>query len=351
MRKFSNNSNVDNSDLSNYPDARIKDNTGALDGTPVNERVYGDVIQFFLKLKRLAGITANDLPDNETNGFQTIQSLKEFATKNNYIQNISSVSGVLNVSAKIGLMQNDEFLVCKSSIDLGAETQIKGTDGVINTITTIGTFKTNEYVRLIKTASTIFLVRISDAASLDLMVSELLYLKKATQSEENAGTIETKATTPKTNLTAFIRRVIGADSATYLAKPTGDPNERNGLLSKEDKSIIDGITNRVINKGWFSGINISTTTGSLPIDGDLSSAVASIAGNNTTFVLVTMANTMANTNYKVVFDVESQGTLVIDTDCMAPIFRKISTTQFTCAVSEVFGSGQNLKIHFEVIQL
>ena len=107
----------------------------------------------------------------------------------------------------------------------------------------------------------------------------------------------------------------------------------------------------MINKGWFSGINISTTTGSLPIDGDLSSAVASTVGTNTTFVLVTMANTMANTNYKVVFDVESQGTLVLDSDCMAPIFGKISTTQFTCAVREVVGHPQNLKIHFEVIQL
>lgn len=354
MRKFSNNSNVDSSDLSNYPDARIKDNTGALDGTPVNERVYGDVIQFFLKLKRLAGITANDLPDNETNGFQTIQSLKEFATKNNYIQNISSVSGVLNVSAKIGLMQNDEFLVCKSSIDLGAETQIKGTDGVINTITTIGTFKTNEYVRLIKTASTIFLVRISDAASLDLMVSELLYLKKATQSEENAGTIETKATTPKTNLTAFIRRVIGADSANYLAKPTGDPDERNGLLSKEDKFIIDNFTNNVINIGWFSGYEpgFSGPVGTnLPVSGHVTNAKYNFdAGVGNSTVEVTISNAMASMDYLVKIYPESEGVIGNDNDCGQFIFKKLSSTKFLISSYDAGVSTQNIKVHLEVVQ-
>jgi len=214
----------------NYPYGRIKDNTGAGDGTPVNEFVYGDIQQFFAKLITLAGIVPNDLPDNEINQYQTIQALKEFASKNNYIQNISSVTGVLNVSAKLGLMNTDEFLVCKASVDLGVETQIKGTDGTTFTITTIGTFKTNEYVRLIKTASTIVLVRISDSASLDLMVSELLYLKKASQAQENAGTVDTFATTPLVNKVTFTRRVIGADSGYYLAKPTGDIDARNAVI-------------------------------------------------------------------------------------------------------------------------
>lgn len=343
MRNFSNNSNVDNSDLSNYPDARIKDNTGSLDGTPVNERVYGDVIQFFLKLKRLAGITANDLPDNETNGFQTIQSLKEFATKNNYIQNISSVSGVLNVSAKIGLMQNDEFLVCKSSIDLGAETQIKGTDGVINTITTIGTFKTNEYVRLIKTASTIFLVRISDAASLDLMVSELLYLKKASQSEENAGTSDLVATTPLTNKTVFSRRVNGVDSPTYLATAL-----INGLYPKEHWSIVNGLIG-IRNKGSFEGLSISINTGSLAVNGDFTSAVATV-GTYESFILVTMANAMDDLDYYVESNIQSQGSIGLDNDITREVFKPISTTQFQMSIKVVPGSVTNLKFNLKVIQ-
>ena len=343
MRNFSNNSNVDNSDLSNYPDARIKDNTGALDGTPVNERVYGDVIQFFLKLKRLAGITANDLPDNETNGFQTIQSLKEFATKNNYIQNLSSTAGVLNVSAKIGLMNTDEFLVCKASVNLGAETQIKGTDGATFTITTIGTFKTNEYVRLIKTSSTIVLVRISDSVSLDSMISELLYLKKASQSEENAGTIDTKATTPLVNKVAFARRVNGVDSPTYLATASV-----NGLYPKEHWSIVNSLIG-VKNKGSFEGLSISITTGSLAVNGDFTSAVATV-GTYESFILVTMANAMSNLNYYVESNIQSQGSIGLDNDINREVFKPISTTQFQMSISVTPGSVTNLKFNLKVIQ-
>lgn len=336
----------------NYPYGRIKDNTGAGDGTPVNEFVYGDIHQFFAKLITLAGIVPNDLPDNEINNYQTIQALKEFASKNNYIQNLSSVSGVLNVSAKLGLMQTDEFLVCKSSVDLGLETQIKGTDGTTFTIATIGTFKTNEYVRLIKTASSIVLVRISDSASLDLMVSELLYLKKASQAEENAGAIDTKATTPLVNKVAFTRRVIGADSGSYLAKPTGDPDARNGLLSAADKLIIDNFTNTIINKGFVSGIEVGVSVGSMAVGGNITSAVASTLGSDGTKILVTVANAMANTNYLVKIYVQGQSaSLISDNNVCVPVFKPLSTTQFEIGLAETVPEGQNLKLHLEVQQL
>lgn len=58
-----------------YPSGRIKNDSGAGDGTPVDESVYGDINQFFAKLMRDAGITPNDLPDNTTNGFQLNQAL------------------------------------------------------------------------------------------------------------------------------------------------------------------------------------------------------------------------------------------------------------------------------------
>jgi len=59
-----------------FPFGRIKDDTGSNDGTPVDEDVYGDVHQFFEKLLDIVGITANDLPENDTNGFEWIEALK-----------------------------------------------------------------------------------------------------------------------------------------------------------------------------------------------------------------------------------------------------------------------------------
>ena len=41
--------NIDGSDLTNYPDKRIRNNDGSGNGTPVNEQVYGDIHEFFGK--------------------------------------------------------------------------------------------------------------------------------------------------------------------------------------------------------------------------------------------------------------------------------------------------------------
>ena len=64
---------------SDYPSGRIKDDTGAADGTPVNEAVYGDIHQFFAKLLRDASITPNNQPDNTTNGFQLFDAFYTLA--------------------------------------------------------------------------------------------------------------------------------------------------------------------------------------------------------------------------------------------------------------------------------
>jgi len=66
-----------------HPNGNIKDRAGATNGTPVNKLVYADVHQFFAKLLRIAGIAANNTPDNETNGFQYIEALKKVTNSGN----------------------------------------------------------------------------------------------------------------------------------------------------------------------------------------------------------------------------------------------------------------------------
>lgn len=66
-----------------YPKGRIKDDTGADDGTPVDLKTYGDIHQTFAKLLRLPGafsgngITPNGVHDNEYTGFQYVQAMME----------------------------------------------------------------------------------------------------------------------------------------------------------------------------------------------------------------------------------------------------------------------------------
>lgn len=345
MRKLnSGGTNVNNSDLVNYPDARIKDNNGSGNGTPVNERVYGDLHQTIAKLMRRFGITPNNLPDNETNGFQIVDAFKALPSKNDFVLALNVSSGVLSVPIKLGFMETAEQVVCKASFDLGSETQIKGSDNVTFAFTPNGTFKTNEYVRLIKTSGGVDIIRLVDNVSLDTMVSDLSYLKKATQAEENAGSIDTKATTPKVNKVTFTKRVNGTDSPTYLASTS-----QNGLLSTAQWDLLTLLA-KTKNRGLFSGLNIAVTTGSLTVGGDIASAVASVDGDNSV-ILVTMSNNMTNTNYKVTSCIESSSDDVANATVCAPVFKPLSVSQFKILLHETNSVTQNLKLHLEVVQL
>lgn len=340
--------NVDNSNPSLYPNGKIQDNTGSGNGTPVNNYVYSDLHEMKDKLFRLYGIEFNGLPDNETNGFQTIDALRGLASKNDFILDLVDNSGVLNVPIKLGFMLQNESVICLAGFDLGAQTQIKGSDNVTYSATFVGSFKSGEYVRLIKTSSGITLIREVDAANLNLAVSELSYLKKATQTQENAGAIDTVATTPLTNKTVFEKRVNGVDSADYLATPL-----RNGLLSKEDKDIIDGIGESPIkNIGSVSGIDVGgmTVGQNLTINGNITSAVVTFNSGGLTVIRCTIQNSHATTNYKVRTEIESQSNFDNDSRILHPVYKVNFLNQFDIGIRESSGSIQNIKLHLETIE-
>lgn len=341
--------NIDNSDPINFPNGRIKNNDGSGNGTAVNEQTKGDIHEFFDKCMRLYGIAHNGFPDNEANGYQTIEAVRALASKNDFVLSITSVSAVLNVPIKLGSMLENEQVICKVMIDKSTETEIKGSDNSQFVVSFIGNFKANEYVRLIKNASTVTIVRLVDLVNLDLAVSEFLYLKKANQTQENDGTLDTVATTPLTNKTVFARRVNGDDSDNYLATPS-----QNGLLSLEDKAIIDGIgASPIKNIGGFSGLDISggSIGTNYAVFGDISASQCTALGGGLSVIRCTMSNAMTNTNYKVRFDIQSQSTFDLDTRINTPVFVPISTTQFDVGIRESNSGSQNLKIHIDVIQL
>jgi hypothetical protein len=350
MRILNSNPNVDNSDLVNYPNGRIKNNDGSGNGTAVNERVYGDIHQAVSKLMRLYGITPNDLPDNETNGFQIIDALRSLASKNDFVLPLSLSGSVLQVPIKIALMLENESVVCKSGFDFASQTQIKGSDAPIFTVSVLGNFKSNEYVRLIKTSSGVTIVRLADNVSLDDMTFVLNYLKKANQTQENAGLLDTVATTPLTNLTAFIRRVIGVDSEDYLATAS-----RNGLYPKEHFSIVAALgANPVRNIGTVSGIDIAGPPigGTFPVSGNISSATLTAITSGGSTIRVVLQNTMTDSNYYVRSFIQGQSsTLSTDGNIGNLIFKPINATTFDFFIREFVGGVQNLKIHFEVVKI
>jgi hypothetical protein len=351
MRTFNTNPNVDNSDLVNYPDGRIKDNTGSGDGTGVNEQVYGDLHQAVAKAMRLYGIIPNGLPENENplNGFQIIEALRALASKNDFILPITTSSGVLEVSIKLSYMLNDEQVVCKASVAITTETQIKGLDNVTFTITKIGDFKVGEYVRLVKTSSSVVLIRLADATSLDLMVGDFSYLKKASQAEEDAGIIETAATTPKSNLTTFVKRI----NDNTLSLPYLATTSKNGLYPKAHFDIVAAIgANPIRNVGGFGVLDVGGSVGALTAFGDIApNPMASIFAPGESLVVVNFNNAMDNTNYFLTISLEAVAFSGYDNDILTPVYQIMSETQVKIYFQELLGSSvQNLKVNIQAIQ-
>jgi hypothetical protein len=346
MIPLKSNQNVDNSDPANYPDGRIKDNTGTGNGTPVDRNVYGDLHSNISKLMRLYGILPSGLPDNETNGYQIITALSALASKNDYIYPLATDGTVLSVDIKLSFMNTNEFLVCLASADKGSETIIKGSNNTAFAVTYSGNFKSGEYVRVIKTNVGVSIIRIADWNSLEAMVTDLGFLKKASQAQENAGTSDLVSTTPLVNKVTFARRVNGADSGTYLSSAS-----QNGLMSISQYNQLAGLSG-VRNRGWFSGLDVGGS-GSLPTSG-YTSAVATAGatpGDDESFVLVTMPVAMDNLNYRVECFPQSEGSIGNDNEISGIIFRPVSTTQFTVSLRGLNVALQSLKIHMDVRQL
>jgi len=352
MRKLLDAGNVDNSNPAAYPDGRIKDDTGAGDGTPVNEFTKGDIHQTVMKAKRLYGIEENGLPDNETNGYQMLDGFIALASKNDFILSITDASGVLQVPVKLPFMLVGEQIVCKAAVDKVAQTTITGSVGAAHTVTFVGNFKANEYVRLIKTGTlTATLVRLVDAVNADLVAGENGYLKKASQAESDEGTIDTVAVTPVVDKSTYTKRTIGTDSSSYLAKPTGDADARNGHMSAADKFKLDNFESNVKNIGFISGVNPGSG-GALVTGGNVTSAVVASSGGGRTSITVTVANTLGGLNYFVRMSVESLSSNInTDTEVQVPVFKPVNATSFTIAIRETEGTSQNLKIHIETVKL
>lgn len=351
MRSLNSNPNIDNSDPFNYPDGRIKDNTGTGNGTPVNEKTKGDWHQAVAKLMRLYEIIPNGLPDNTTNGYQIIDALSALASKNDYIYPLTTNgTTTLNVDIKLSLMKTNEFLICLASANKTTETLIKGSGTASFVVVYSGNFKANEYVRLIKTDAGVSIIRVADWNSLNSMVTELEFLKKASYAQEIAGISDTVATNPLSNVLAFVERVNGAASSMSLATAI-----RNGLYPKEHFAIVAGIgANKVRNIGWFSGLEIGggSVGQTYARNGDVVSATLQNNSDAGSTVRIVLNNTMTDNSYYVRTYIEGLSlNMDNDDDIGTPVFKPVNATTFDVRIGEYRGTNQNLKVHFEVVKI
>ena len=145
---------VDNTDP-NYPDGKIVNSDGSGQGTRLNFNMTTDVWEFFAKLLRKANVTANDQPDNESNGFQTIEALQLLPTKNDFANLITSSNGQYQVGIKLGILEENESLYLRMGVNAGSETNIKGVDDVVVDVdlSNNGAILSGDYVHMVFTAA------------------------------------------------------------------------------------------------------------------------------------------------------------------------------------------------------
>lgn len=351
--------NIDNTDPVKYPNGRIKDNTGAGDGTPVNEEVYGDFHEMKDKLMRLYGLAFNGLPDNETNGYQFIEALRALSNKNDIVLAVTldsqgSGSNNLSVGVKLGFLLLNESFTLKSSTNIPTTNNVtlRGTDNVTKNVTTVGSIRVGDYVRMINTSTGILMVKVLDFSNIDSVVSDLGYLKGATQAQEDSGTLSTVATTPVVNKSTFTKRVIGALSGSYLASVA-----RNGLMSQADKIKLDGLENNASGeerRGFlqFGDPDVGSVGQTVPFSGQISAAQISERTSNGKIVTVTLDPPLPDNAYFVHVIVQSVGgvPLEINNDIKPPVYERINASTFKVYLESTTSAQKNLLVHLRAIK-
>lgn len=116
--------NVDPAD-SDYPSGRVRNNPGDNSGTPVNEALLGDMVQFFQKIMVEAGITPNQLPDNEYSGWQLYEA---------FLALMPTVPSWANYSPALSALDISDAAVIGGVTGTIAARWIKQTDGTIHII-------------------------------------------------------------------------------------------------------------------------------------------------------------------------------------------------------------------------
>ena len=172
--------NIDGSDLTNYPDKRIRNNDGSGNGTPVNEQVYGDIHEFFGKIMREQKINYNGLPDNVTNGYQLYEAFTETPSKNDYIkQIILTAPDTILIPNRVSSLKEFESISYRANFDSSNSiVLIKGTDNSVKNVSILGSWKSGDTVKLVNYSNVVTLVGVYDSQNVPNLAQTLLNIQQ-----------------------------------------------------------------------------------------------------------------------------------------------------------------------------
>ncbi len=211
---------------SDYPNGRILNASPPAAGTPVIEELYGDVVQFFHKLMRAAGISHNGLPENETQGFQFIQALAYYVRT---LQASEILKGTLEIATASETQAGIDNLRAVTPAGLESKTATTSRKGILETAT--------DAEAQAKT-SLLHILTPSNLAALGASTVFAGLIELADNAETLAGTSHSRAVTPS-SLTAkdagIIRKII--DIGDWNMVSTGSVTKTHGLNFTKIRNI------------------------------------------------------------------------------------------------------------------
>lgn len=138
MRTLKSQGLVHDQNYAKFPEGTIVNETDQVEGTPVVREVYGDTLTNIYAILKDRGINANNLEDNEQNGYQLLQALRRvFNEFSDSIKILSKNASDWSIPIDYSLIPDGLILFVRSTdqIDFDSTIQVKDLQGsIFNTI-------------------------------------------------------------------------------------------------------------------------------------------------------------------------------------------------------------------------
>lgn len=157
---------------SKFPFSTIQNETDLVDGTPVVEEIYGDVLTNLYKLLQTTGVTPTGTQDNDLTQYQILEALRKLPNTLNDIEQILTLTGtVWSIPLPIELLPNKYFFVARATDAYanGGTYTFKGSGATSYPFTSSGFKASDELLLILDTSG----VRAYSLAFLDSISDEI----------------------------------------------------------------------------------------------------------------------------------------------------------------------------------
>lgn len=150
-----------------FPQSTIVNQTPTKRGTPVVREIYGDPLTNIYAILKEAGLEPNNLEDNEENGYQLLEAIKNLPNKLNDIERVlNKNSNIFSVDLKLSLLPNNYFFIAKSAEEyLGEVSFFKGTENTLIPFECLTGFSSNDELIIIINSEKVRAYKISGSNS------------------------------------------------------------------------------------------------------------------------------------------------------------------------------------------